>query len=112
MKGGLWLLEEWLGYTEWPGDSFIKNGTANTAMAHHGAKTFALMEMTLPFGVKINNEVGQLDISPVGYDDLDGVLEDPMSAHPKVDREKQEMMHLSYEPLSDIVKLYTFDKKW
>ena len=62
LKMFLIQLEEWLGYSEMPGGTQLKAGTANTAITCHASKVFALMETGLPFGIKLSKEVGKLDI--------------------------------------------------
>lgn len=75
----------------------MRSGTANTALTNHAKKTFALMEGNLPFHIKIEKKPECLEIFSKDFDDFDGWLEHPMSAHPKVDREKDELINLTYK---------------
>jgi len=59
---------------------------ANTAIAHHSKKTFALNEVDFPFEVKVDKKPLEFDIKSVGYDDFGKQLKHNVSAHPKVDK--------------------------
>ena len=64
----------------------MKSATASTAMVQHANKTHAVLEVDLPFEVKVDvDEQNSLDIVSVGFYDYDGQLKHPLSAHPKVD---------------------------
>lgn len=61
----------------------MQDGVANTAFTHHSYRTYALHEGSLPFEIKVDKN---LEIEYLGYSDFGGWLQDPMSAHPRIDR--------------------------
>lgn len=104
--------EMFLGYINEAGGADLKDGTANTSIVNHAGKTYALMENNLPFAIKLHKEVGKFEIESKGYDDMDGTLIDAMSAHPRVDRDTNQLMQLAYGLGTEDVHLYTFDKNF
>jgi hypothetical protein len=69
----LWqAIQIYVGYRTLPGDSPLKNGTANTALTTHSGKTYALMEANLPFEIEIAKY--KFDIVSKGFDDFKGQL--------------------------------------
>jgi len=69
-----------------------KDGTANTNLLYWNHRLLALVENALPFRVRVENQ----DISSIGYEDMNSLLNFPVIAHPKVDRRTGELMALGY----------------
>lgn len=74
-----------------------RDQTANTAMITHAKRTYALLESNFPFQVQVIPQKDDLDLKSIGFDDFDGQLEHPCSAHPKVDRHTNELFVFSYD---------------
>jgi carotenoid cleavage dioxygenase-like enzyme len=58
-------------------------------------------------------KLSMLIISVVGassFHDLDGTLEDAMSAHPRVDRDREELHNLSYDVMKGTCTYYRYDQ--
>lgn len=85
--------------------------TANTALAQHAQRTFALVEADLPFQVKIEGQKDNLEIKSLGYDDFEGQLKHACSAHPKVDRKTKEFLVFSYDIERGLANYSLFDGK-
>lgn len=97
-----------IGYTKFMHK--YKNGTANTAFAQHGKKTYALVEADYPFNIKIDESKKNFDILSVGHDDFDGQLKHNVSAHPKVDRKTGHMMAFGYNLETGVIHYSLFNK--
>lgn len=68
-------------------------GQANTALVVFDNKVYALQENALPFEIDVRED-GTFE--SVGYQTFGGVLDYPMSAHPRVDVETGEMYFHGY----------------
>ena len=75
------------------GISLEQCGQANTHTIMLGNRFYALHEASLPFEVRLLEDGG---IESLGYDDFDGLLDFPVSAHPKVDRATGNFIFHSY----------------
>ena len=74
-----------------PGDVFPGGSSvANTAVAAHRGRIFALVEVCLP------TEIGA-DLRTVGRVDFDGALRSAMTAHPKIDPLTDELVFFGYD---------------
>ena len=71
----------------------LRDGTANTNILYWNRRLFCLVENALPFRVRVKDEG---NIESVGYEDMNGLLDFPVIAHPKVDRKTNELMALGY----------------
>ena len=78
------MLQAFVGYTEPPSPRLEAN-SANTAFIHHSKRTYALVEVDLPFRIKVDLNDDILDIQSLGFDDYEGWLRHNCTAHPKVD---------------------------
>jgi len=77
------------------GQKDICLGQANTALVYFDGKLYALQENALPFEIRLH-ENGTFE--SVGYETFGGVLDYPMSAHPKVDPTTGELFFHGYSP--------------
>lgn len=73
------------------------SGTANTAIQHHGKKTYALEEDSFPFQVKVDKDSKEFDIKSIGYDNFNGELKHNVTAHPKIDKKTGELFVFGYD---------------
>jgi 9-cis-epoxycarotenoid dioxygenase len=89
-------LEKKIGYKHGGDVKKLRDGTANTAFAHHQKKTYAMYESDLPFNIKVDRNEKQFDIKSIGFDDFGGQLTHNVSAHPKVDRKTGELLCFGY----------------
>lgn len=83
-----------------PYASIEEEGTMNTALVHHSKKTYALLEVKIPFGLKVHHAEG-LEIESTGFDDFNGKLKAGISAHPKVDKRTGELHTFGYDMFGD-----------
>jgi carotenoid cleavage dioxygenase len=68
----------------------LNSTTANTNVVWHAGRLLALEEAHAPF------EVDPVTLAPKGYHDFGGLLEGPMTAHPKFDPATGEMVFFGY----------------
>ncbi len=83
------------------------SGLANTNVVWHAGKLLALEEAHKPFAVD------PVSLEPRGYDDYQGRLAAPMTAHPKIDPETGEMVCFAYAAdgrFSPGMAYYTIDR--
>jgi carotenoid cleavage dioxygenase-like enzyme len=94
-KATLFDLEKKVGYLG--GDiPKLRDGTANTAFAHHQKKTYCMYESDLPYNIRVDRDEKNFDIKSIGFDDFGGQLTHNVSAHPKVDRKTGELLCFGY----------------
>ena len=78
------LLEQRFGIT--PKISSLENGAASTAIQFHHGQLYALQETNYPFSLDVKTDNGRLRIDGTGhYESFGGILEQPFTAHPKID---------------------------
>ena len=75
----------------------FKEGNANTAFVNHCNTTYALNEQDLPFKIDITKDSNNFAVNSSGYNDFEGQLNHNVSAHPKVDKKKQELITFGYD---------------
>jgi len=63
-------LEKRIGYI--PKRHKFKSYQANTAIAHHSKRTFALVEVDFPLRIKVEKKPEKFDVKRIGYEDFDG----------------------------------------
>ena len=64
----------------------LQNGSSTTAIQKHGSKLYALQETCFPFALNARVETGRLMLDGTGdWDDFNGQLNSPFTAHPKID---------------------------
>jgi carotenoid cleavage dioxygenase len=94
-------------YTAAPEAEGVSPGTANTSMLFHAGRLTALKEDDLPY------EVDPDTLETLGRTDLDGqVTAVSLTAHPKVDLIRNELLTYSYQARGDAttdVAVYIFD---
>lgn len=78
---------------EWYGMNALTNGAANTDTVMYNGHFYLLNEGNLPFEVKLKDD-GSID--PLGFSKFGGVLDYPVSAHPKVDFVTNSLLFHSY----------------
>jgi carotenoid cleavage dioxygenase len=96
-----WQIEREAQRALWPGlagppsfdlpEGILIKHTANTALAHHASRLFALMEVTPPY------ELRAPSLDTIGLYDFNGALTGPCTAHPKVDPSSGEMRLFGYQ---------------
>mmetsp|Transcript_11583 Transcript_11583/g.18553 ORF Transcript_11583/g.18553 Transcript_11583/m.18553 type:complete len:591 (-) Transcript_11583:573-2345(-) len=69
-------------------------GQANTAVIMHAGHLYALHEASLPFEMRLSKDGV---FQSIGHTDLGGQLNYPVSAHPKIDTRKGEMLFHGYK---------------
>ncbi|NLD78140.1 MAG: carotenoid oxygenase family protein [Acidimicrobiales bacterium] len=79
----------------------LKN-TANTHVWRHAGRAFALLEATRPTEF-------DLDLNTIGEYDFDGLLQGPMTAHPKTDPETGELIFFGYSPFPPFIRYHVAD---
>jgi len=87
-----------------------QNFTANTGVAHHSKKTFALVEADYPFNVVFERSEKSLDIKSIGHDNFDGDLTHNVSAHPAVDKKTGEFLTFGYHVDGSYLSYSVFNK--
>jgi carotenoid cleavage dioxygenase len=80
----------------------LKN-TANTHVVRHADRTFALMEAAPP------TQVDPATLETLGEHDFGGLLQGPMTAHPKLDPDTGEMLFFGYSPFPPFLRFHTVD---
>jgi carotenoid cleavage dioxygenase-like enzyme len=75
----------------------FKDGPANTAFVTHSKKTYALSEQSYPFTINIPKNHNEFDIQSKGYENFEDQLTHNVSAHPKVDKKKEELITFGYD---------------
>lgn len=69
-----------------PAISDLQNGSSTTAIQKHKNKLYCLQETTYPFALNVSLESGRLILDGSGnWDDFNGQLSAPFTAHPKID---------------------------
>ena len=66
---------------------------ANTSLLHHHGKALALYEVSTPYEFRVG------DLTTVGNYDFGGVIDGPVTAHPKVDPTTGELFLIGYSPM-------------
>ncbi|MBI5515125.1 MAG: carotenoid oxygenase family protein [Deltaproteobacteria bacterium] len=112
LQGGraLWYRNRYLQTSLYRGMPFGRSGgfpdvrdtAGNTALALHAGRLLALYEASLPLEVRA-------DLSTVGLYDFAGMLEGPMSAHPKSDPATGELFFHGYGVVPPYVKVHRVD---
>lgn len=74
------------------GSMDLSASAAATSVYAHAGRIYALQEVNLPYLV-------DKDLATVGVFDFGGRLQQPMTAHPKIDRATGEMLFISYSPV-------------
>jgi carotenoid cleavage dioxygenase-like enzyme len=95
LKMGLYELYKVIGYV--PKFEQFKDGNANTAFVNHANKTYALNEQNFPFEIEIPKSDQEFDIKSKGFKSFGEQLNHNVSAHPKVDRKKKELITYGYD---------------
>jgi carotenoid cleavage dioxygenase-like enzyme len=110
---GLLSLERRVGYIEGGDVEDKKSGTTNTAFTHYEGQTYALEESCYPFKINVDKNAKKFDIKSIGYDDFEEQLKHNVSAHPKVDKKKNELLTFGYdiEGASISYSLFNKDRK-
>jgi carotenoid cleavage dioxygenase-like enzyme len=72
----------------------LEDGTANTAFTHFKDRVFLGYESNLPFEIIWNERTHSF--SSLGFQDFDGSLNYPFTAHPKVDPEDDNLYFINY----------------
>merc|ERR1712032_1387522 len=90
-------------------DDWTTNGTYNTGIVHHAKRTYALIEVSLPFGLRISHAEG-FDVQSVGVDDFGGQMKHGITAHPKVDPRTGELLTFGYGQQENKFDYSRFDK--
>ena len=77
----------------------LKASPANTHVIRHANKIFALEEAHLPWIIDD-------DLNTIGYYDFNGMLKGPMTAHPRVCPETNELLFFGYRMMSKPYLMY------
>jgi carotenoid cleavage dioxygenase len=78
--------------------------TANTNIARHAGRIFALEEAHFPYEI-------DGDLATKGCVDFDGKLKTPLTAHPKICPETGEMLAFGYSFMPPFLTCHRFDRK-
>lgn len=81
----------------------LKN-VANTHVWRHAGRTFALLEAARPTEIDLDG-----DLATLGEHTFDGLLQGPMTAHPKADPETGELIFFGYSPFPPFVRYHVAD---
>jgi carotenoid cleavage dioxygenase-like enzyme len=81
----------------------LTNGPANTDSIMFNNRFYLLNEGNLPFEAELNDDG---TINNIGFSTFDGVLNYPVSAHPKIDFETNTMLFHSYSADPKLVEKY------
>ena len=69
-----------------PALEVLESGSSTTAVQYHHGKLYCLQETGYPFALNTRLEDGYLILDGEGeWDDFDGKLDSPFTAHPKID---------------------------
>jgi carotenoid 9,10(9',10')-cleavage dioxygenase 1 len=79
----------------------LTNGAANTDTVMFNDRFYLLNEANLPFEARLNDDG---TFTELGFVDFNGVLDYPVSAHPKVDYQTNTMLFHSYSPDPELMK--------
>jgi carotenoid cleavage dioxygenase len=86
------------------GPTNLFKNAGNTALAWHHDQLFALWEAGLPHKIKVPS------LETIGLDSLNGQLQQPFTAHPKIDPETGEMRFFGYGVFGSQVAYGVVDK--
>jgi carotenoid cleavage dioxygenase-like enzyme len=86
-----------------PGPPGLAEHQANTSILGHGGRVLCLQEIGLPYEIDVN------DLSTLGTFDFGGLLQGPMTAHPKVDPATGDLLFFGYGLLDSSVTLHRAD---
>ena len=79
-------------------------------MTHFAKTTYAVVEVSLPFHIKMERNEKSMSIKSIGYDDIDGQLKHATSAHPVIDRKTQEFFVFTWHVMAPKYELSIFDQ--
>lgn len=100
----------YLGYIN-DGLEQFKSGCANTALAQHSKKLYALVESDFPYEVKVLLGKDEVDIKSIGFDTFEGQLKHQCIAHPKVDKKTNELFIFAYDVKQPVCHMSVFNIK-
>jgi carotenoid 9,10(9',10')-cleavage dioxygenase 1 len=79
----------------------LESSSATTAIQYHHGKLYCLQETGYPFALDVQRSDGRLLLSGEGsWDDFDGKLDTPFTAHPKIDPDNGDWYTFSTDIMS------------